>query len=858
MASQLPEEPAPSSDAGVNGRYHFLDVGGVKYGECILVEFGELRVLIDGSHQQDFKGQRGYSSIPDQLQQILGGQAPFDITLVVVTHCHADHVGCLPDLVSNGVIKPRFALLTDPKLGFGRSHDEDVVEADAAHPGALLAALLREEDATDLDDAELDDFIDAVATVESRYNQFVRDLRSGGTDVSLHRGQDLKAELATLLAPTGITLLGPSQDQLGFCAEQIATTNKDAEDAAADLVTADVADIARLYRDIVAADDPVDFRNPRGNGMNCQSITFAFGPPDARVLLAGDMQFAEPGVAGMDGEVRKLRQAVIAAGPYKLFKTTHHTSHNGQDDAFLDALGSPPLIVHSGGLRDESHPFPRLLNTLKARRGIRFARTDHNGLITAQPRRALSQALTISRGALNDFTPNVKPDEPEGGPELPVVAPPPPPPEGPAVTPVAGNGPQIIIVNLPPGPIDMSVAGVEIQVRVPRDGGQVRNIDVRPRPDGPGGQQYRDPSVNVAPGRNIDRLLFVTDSARLAANVGRDEARAALAGIAAGGGELIDGSGSGLADQVRKRLTRAGDRDGIVLLGGYDVVPPARRDVLSPALRQRLGANVGKDADQFWVWSDSSFGDLDGDAIAEVPVSRVPDGRDSRLFLSALTASALQLSDRFGIHNIARPFAAEVWKTIKGGRAMNVCEMFAPKDVVDPDISSPCHYYMLHGSDSDARQFVGEDRTGTQYPLAFDITRVPLKFKGMVFSGCCWGALIVKGKALDHVSTVPAPRIAEESIALAYLKAGAVAFIGCTGSHYSGPSTDPDENYAFRLHSAFWTNLLNTGGAPARALFLAKREYARSIVDHQGRLDPLDTARRLKNLGQFTCLGLGW
>src|SRR5918993_1907733 len=114
-----------AQDAVGNGTYHFLDVGGLKYGECTLVEFGSIRILIDGSHDKDFEGQRGYRSIPDQLADILPGEPPYDITLVVVTHCHADHVGCLPDLVSHDIIRQRFALITDPKCGFGRTEDHD-------------------------------------------------------------------------------------------------------------------------------------------------------------------------------------------------------------------------------------------------------------------------------------------------------------------------------------------------------------------------------------------------------------------------------------------------------------------------------------------------------------------------------------------------------------------------------------------------------------------------------------------------------------------------------------------------------------------------------------------------------------
>src|SRR5262245_19814290 len=89
-----------STDSNASGIYHFLDVGATKYGECTLVRFGDIAVLIDGSHESDFAGQDGYDSIPVQLEQIFGHPPPFKITFLVVTHCHADHIGCLPKLVS--------------------------------------------------------------------------------------------------------------------------------------------------------------------------------------------------------------------------------------------------------------------------------------------------------------------------------------------------------------------------------------------------------------------------------------------------------------------------------------------------------------------------------------------------------------------------------------------------------------------------------------------------------------------------------------------------------------------------------------------------------------------------------------
>ena len=42
-----------------NFRIHFLDMGDTKYGDCLVVEAGDKRILIDGGHSNDFVGQDG-------------------------------------------------------------------------------------------------------------------------------------------------------------------------------------------------------------------------------------------------------------------------------------------------------------------------------------------------------------------------------------------------------------------------------------------------------------------------------------------------------------------------------------------------------------------------------------------------------------------------------------------------------------------------------------------------------------------------------------------------------------------------------------------------------------------------------
>src|SRR3954447_1105015 len=103
---------------------YFLDVGQEKYGDCILCKEGNQTVLIDGAHPGDWQGREGHRSIPDQLEELLG-QPPFKVSLLVVTHVHSDHIGCLPTLIDRNVIRPTWALVADEKLGFGRDASGD-------------------------------------------------------------------------------------------------------------------------------------------------------------------------------------------------------------------------------------------------------------------------------------------------------------------------------------------------------------------------------------------------------------------------------------------------------------------------------------------------------------------------------------------------------------------------------------------------------------------------------------------------------------------------------------------------------------------------------------------------------------
>jgi hypothetical protein len=118
----------------------------------------------------------------------------------------------------------------------------------------------------------------------------------------------------------------------------------------------------------------------------------------------------------------------------------------------------------------------------------------------------------------------------------------------------------------------------------------------------------------------------------------------------------------------------------------------------------------------------------------------------------------------------------------------------------------------------------------------------------------CWGGARRFHPPANDRSGIVAPKSLESSMALSTLLGGAVAFVGCTGVHYS-----PSENGGFfggPMHRAFWQELIGGGRAPAEALFEARRQFLAAMP--HGRVIPLELGIERKIYKQFTCLGLGW
>jgi hypothetical protein len=367
-------------------------------------------------------------------------------------------------------------------------------------------------------------------------------------------------------------------------------------------------------------------------------------------------------------------------------------------------------------------------------------------------------------------------------------------------------------------------------------------------------------------GRPIKKLLFVTSRAGLAANIGEEATDQALAMIRLAGHNVLSSIPAGLTHplpayrKVARVLAPGHGVHGVVILGGYDVVPAQRLDCIPQRLRKAILENDDPDDDHldhddFIVWSDDLYGDPDGNGVANYPVSRIPDARSARQLFAALTAPASDSGGpkRTGLRNKARPFADHVFAELPGNGRMRRSAPTVDHRLARGALHGSHVYLVLHGLPNKGSRFWGESSRG--HPAAMCVDDAP-GAGSVVLSGCCWSGLVAKRTAReDRAGTPPPPRTARSSIALAALRNGARAFVGSTGENFS-PKDPPYDYFAAPLHRAFWTSL-QAGASPARALLEAKHAFTLGMPHDSGR-NTIDEAIEFKTVRQYTCLGLGW
>jgi beta-lactamase superfamily II metal-dependent hydrolase len=396
---------------------YLLDMGLKQYGDCILITNGERKILIDYGKPND------QSSLRLQLKKILKQDPPFNFDLLVVTHCHDDHIGSLPEMIETEEITADTYLLADPAMRWGNKDGTDAV---VVRDG--LTEALMEEDHSDLSDAELEEFISDAGLIDVRYKRMISVLKKRKANVELFKGVDGKNYdfLNKEFSDFGLQILGPTKKHLKITREVLV----DGKDAIADFISkSEYVDSAQNHVDIYrkiwkvnTIDDNVflDVAKKDSGSINDQSIVIKVSADDCTALLGGDMQFADPKCTGIEEEVEALIEKVFENGPYDLVKTSHHSSDNGINGSMLDRFieGGTEFFAHSGGLKDDDHPDQQVLDLLKKRKDkIQFARTDRNGVIKVEKDSKGVLTMYITKGTFNNFTANVLSDANESGQE---------------------------------------------------------------------------------------------------------------------------------------------------------------------------------------------------------------------------------------------------------------------------------------------------------------------------------------------------------------------------------------------------------------------------------------------------------
>lgn len=824
---------------------YILEMGRTKYGDCILITHNKRNILIDGAHPGDS------DSIRFQLSKILKKKKDIAIDLLIVSHCHSDHIGCLPDLVSLGIIKVNKALVADENIGWGTNPTDNT---DGILPDAQrgLLTALQEEDVSDLPDDELEKFLFDAALLRDKYEEMLSSIAPKNlVRYGRHTATDIK-KLEIEFKDFGLKILGPDKEHLTICKQALAgtdsmigdifTTGIGRNDSYEDLVDVYRNAVKKISLDAIGLED----RPGPGAAKNNQSIVLSVAAEGWKALLAADMQFAKPEIKLLDEKMKNLLETVNKNGPYDFIKLTHHSSYNGLNESILlDWNKNTSLFVHTGGWNDPSHPDGSVLRILeKYKESLSFARNDRNGVITVQKGKE-DVEMEISKGDFNDFSINESGDKQEATPI--------PPENISLIQQPAVNSPLISETINSTGNL------VEVTAKVPDNTLVTITIDVSSQKKKITVDKPVDNPV-ITDGNRFSGLLFVTSLKRLEKSInhsltGLIENLKALPGVTIM--DIPDNISCDMCAAKVREITARQKKKGVVIIGGYDIIPAEQLDVLDTELRKKLIAEGrgNHDADDFIVWSDDIYGDNDNDHLAELPVSRIPDGKSYELLAATLTAPRFVPKTRFGVRNYARPFAQSVFTDIPGGaNNMEISETFGPSHVL-PQTECSSVYYMLHGSSSDTTRFWGETQDKDLFE-AFTIDNVPVSAPGsVVFTGCCWGALTVSPTA-NRTNTRTSVRqlLPDQSIALAYLKAGALAFVGCTGTHYS-PGEPPYNYYGKPMHDHFWKSIANNI-SPAEALFNAKVAYAKDFP--HGLPETFNQAVELKILRQYTCLGLGW
>jgi hypothetical protein len=311
---------------------------------------------------------------------------------------------------------------------------------------------------------------------------------------------------------------------------------------------------------------------------------------------------------------------------------------------------------------------------------------------------------------------------------------------------------------------------------------------------------------------------------------------------------------------------------GIIILGGYSIVPALRIDTLN---NQQTAFRYNDRKDDFSVWNDDCYGNLDWNQqvfsyqpeihpwFPDLPVSRIPDCDDCTFLINALLNVYTNHDSLGAIFCQTRPHVESIIHSVFAHPTTWKFQS-APKKAIDLTdyiemglIKQQRLYVQLHGEDTDGRTQWGENIRYAPLEMLEIAHAISIINKGsVVLSGSCWAALIVHELANHGVHVTP--KGINDLIALKFLEQGASAFVGSTGSHTSPGSTDDWKVFGFgaAMQWYFW-QFIKANLSPARALHAAKIRY-RMLINQHPNPDLHQAALAQKILWEYTCLGLGW
>ena len=225
-------------------------------------------------------------------------------------------------------------------------------------------------------------------------------LRGRGCTVVRYGKDDTKA-LVAAFSSIGMSIPGPSQEQLQICAELIAKATEalaglasKALDNEAKSLERSAFNVARVYKDVVThtwqhGDDSLLAEAARNNAaVNNQSIVSSFHVGTSSFLFSGDMQWSLPGGSReLHIEIEKLLDKLTGQDRCDFFKLAHHGSNNGFSAQVWERIKRPLAMGICTGTDSKGHPNPATLDELEEilqnkNKEVRWARTDHNCYVT--------------------------------------------------------------------------------------------------------------------------------------------------------------------------------------------------------------------------------------------------------------------------------------------------------------------------------------------------------------------------------------------------------------------------------------------------------------------------------------------